>query len=82
MLYGEEIDYSIKEYSNEYPEGKVVDNYSVRISEKNAYNDESRFGIINSMMICKALGEDDAARDMMQTYELCKEAGRKLFRLL
>ena len=49
---------------------------------KNAYNDESRFGIINSMMICKALGEDDAARDMMQTYELCKEAGRKLFRLL
>ena len=82
MFYGEEIDYSIKEYSNEYPEGKVVDNYSVRISEKNAYNDESRFGIINSMMICKALGEDDAARDMMQTYELCKEAGRKLFRLL
>ena len=72
----------LKEYSNEYPEGKVVDNYSVRISEKNAYNDESRFGIINSMMICKALGEDDAARDMMQTYELCKEAGRKLFRLL
>lgn len=42
---------------------KVVDNYSVRISEKNAYNDESRFGIINSMMFCKALGEDDAARD-------------------
>ena len=28
MFYGEEIDYSIKEYSNEYPEGKVVDNYS------------------------------------------------------
>lgn len=82
MFYGEEIDYSIKEYSNEYPEGKVVDNYSVRISEKNAYNDESRFGIINSMMIYKALGKDDAARDMMQTYELCKEAGRKLFRLL
>ena len=54
----------------------------MRISEKNAYNDESRFGIINSMMICKALGKDDAARDMMQTYELCKEAGRKLFRLL
>lgn len=62
MFYGEEIDYSIKEYSNEYPEGKVVDNYSVRISEKNAYNDESRFGIINSMMICKALGEDDAKK--------------------
>lgn len=82
MFYGEEIDYSIMEYSDEYPEGKIVDNYSVRISEKNAYNDESRFGIINSMMICKALGEDEAARDMMQTYELCKVAGRKLFKLL
>ena len=32
MFYGEEIDYSIKEYSDEDPDGKVVDNYSVRIT--------------------------------------------------
>lgn len=82
MFYGEEIDYSITEYSDEYPQGKVVDNYSVRISETNAYNDESRFGLINGMMICKALGKDDAAREMMQSYELCKEAGKELFKLL
>lgn len=82
MFYGEEIDYSITEYSDEYPQGKIVDNYSVRISETNAYNDESRFGLINGMMICKALGKDDAAREMMQSYELCKEAGKELFKLL
>ena len=35
MFYGEEIDYSIKEYSNEYPEGKVVDNiFSENIREE------------------------------------------------
>ena len=82
MFYGEEIDYSITEYSDEYPQGKVVDNYSVRISEKNIYNDESRFGLINGMMICKALGRNEAAREMMQSYELCKEAGKELFKLL
>lgn len=82
MFYGEEIDYSITEYSDEYPHGKVVDNYSVRISEKNVYNDESRFGMINGMMICKDLGRVDAAREMMQAYQLCKEAGKELFKLL
>lgn len=82
MFYGEEIDYSITEYSDEVPHGKVVDNYSVRISEKNVYNDESRFGLINGMMICRSLGREEAAREMMQSYELCKQAGKKLFKLL
>ena len=82
MFYGEEIDYSITEYSVECPQGKVVDNYSVRISEKNAYNDESRFGMINGIMICKDVGRDDAARDIMKNYELCKRSGRELFKLL
>jgi hypothetical protein len=82
MFYGEEIDYSITEYSDECPLGKVVDNYSVRITEKNTYNDESRFGMINGMMICRSLGRDDAARDIMQSYALCKESGKELFKLL
>lgn len=82
MFYGEEIDYRITEYSDEHPQGKVVDNYSVRISEKNVYNDESRFGMINGMMICKGLGREEAAREMMQSYELCKVSGRELFKLL
>lgn len=82
MFYGEEIDYSITEYSDEYPHGKIVDNYSVRITEKNVYNDESRFGLINGMMICKSLGREQAAREMMQSYELCKQAGKELFKLL
>lgn len=82
MFYGERIDYSITEYSDEFPYGKVVDNSSIKITEKNAYNDESRFGMINGMMICKDVGRDDAAREIMQSYELCKEAGRKVFKLL
>lgn len=82
MFYGEKIDYSITEYSDEFPYGKVVDNSSIRITEKNTYNDESRFGMINGMMICKAVGRDDAAREIMQSYQLCKEAGRKVFKLL
>ena len=51
MFYGEQINYSIREYSEEAPNGKVVDNYSVRISKKDIYNDETRFGMINSMMV-------------------------------
>ena len=82
MFYGEKIDYSITEYSDEFPYGKVVDNSSIRITEKNTYNDESRFGMINGMMICKDVGRDDAAREMMQSYELYKDAGRKVFKLL
>ncbi len=82
MFYGEEISYSITEYSDENPEGKVVDNYSVKITEKNIYNDETRFGMINSMMICKDLGREEAAREMMQSYELCKVAGKESFKLL
>lgn len=82
MFYGETISYKITEYSDEFPQGKVVDNYFVRISEKNVYNDESRFGMINGMMICRDLQRDDVARDIMQTYELYKEAGKELFKLL
>lgn len=82
MFYGEKIDYSITEYSDEFPYGKVVDTSSIKITEKNAYNDESRFGMINGMMICRDVGRDDAAREMMQSYQLCKEAGYKVFKLL
>ena len=82
MFYGEEINYYLTEYSEEAPHGKVVDNYSVKITEKNAYNDESRFGLINGIMICKDLGRDDAAREMMQSYQLCKDAGKEMFKLL
>lgn len=82
MFYGEEISYSIREYSDDAPEGKIVTNYSVRITDKDIYNDESRFGMINGIMICKGLGKDEAARELMQSYELCKVAGKNLFKLL
>ncbi|MCR5737308.1 MAG: DUF5717 family protein [Eubacterium sp.] len=82
MFYGEEINYSIKEYSDEIPNGKVVDNYSVRITDKNAYNDETRFGMINGMMICRSIDRKDAAREIMQSYELDRIAGQELFKLL
>ena len=82
MFFGEKIDYSITEYSDDFPHGKVVERSSVRITEKNVYNDESRFGMINGMMICKDVGRDGAAREIMQSYELCKEAGKKIFKLL
>ena len=82
MFYGEEINYSIKEYSEDFPNGKVLDNYSVRITDKNAYNDETRFGMINGMMICRSIGRNDAAREIMQSYELSRIAGQELFKLL
>ena len=82
MFYGEEINYSIKEYSEDFPNGKVVDNYSVRITDKNAYNDETRFGMINGMMICRSIGRNDAAREIMQSYELSRIAGQELLKLL
>ena len=82
MFYGEQINYSIREYSEEAPNGKVVDNYSVRISKKDIYNDETRFGMINSMMVCKELGKDKECKEIMQTYELDKVAGKELFKLL
>ena len=82
MFYGEKITYKILEYSDEYPYGKEVATDSICISEKNTYNDESRFGMINSMMICRKIGREDAAREMMQSYQLCKEAGREIFKLL
>lgn len=82
MFYNEQIDYSIVEYSDEIPEGKVVDNLSIRISQKNIYNDETRFGMINSMMVCQDLGKKNEMREIMQTYELGKIAGKELFKLL
>lgn len=54
----------------------------MRITEKNIYNDETRFGMINGMMICRALGREDAAREIMHSYALCKEAGKEIFKLL
>ena len=82
MFYNEQVDYSIVEYSDEIPEGKVVDNLSIRISQKNIYNDETRFGMINSMMVCQDLGKKNEMREIMQTYELGKIAGKELFKLL
>jgi hypothetical protein len=82
MFYGEKINYGMKEYWEDYPNGKVVDNSSLRINEKNIYNDESRFGMINSMMILRSVGRDKDAREVMQSYELNRQAGKQIFKLL
>ena len=82
MFYGEEISYAIREFGDDDLEGKVVSNLSVKITEKDIYNEANRFGMINGMMIAKSMEDHDLAREKMQNYELCKVAGKELFRLL
>lgn len=70
MFYGEKITYKILEYSDEYPYGKEVATDSICISEKNTYNDESRFGMINSMMICRKIGREDSSKRNGAVYSI------------
>lgn len=80
MFYGEELEYFIEEIT---PYDSIETKKQVmKISRKDMYNDESRFGMLNSMMICKDLGRDGDARQLMESYELNTEVSDKLFKLL
>lgn len=80
MFYGEEITYSIDEIAG--TDSKETPKLTLRINQKDIYNDESRFGMLNSMMICKEVGRSQAARQLMESYELNKQASEKLFKVL
>ena len=70
MFFGEEIEYYFEEISE--TDSIETKKYTMKINQKDIFNDEGRFGMLNGMMICKELHRDKDARELMETYELQK----------
>ena len=80
MFFGEEIEYYFEEISE--TDSIETKKYTMKINQKDIFNDEGRFGMLNGMMICKELHRDKDARELMETYELHTDASEQLFKLL
>lgn len=78
--FGEEIEYYFEEISE--TDSIETKKYTMKINQKDIFNDEGRFGMLNGMMICKELHRDKDARELMETYELHTDASEQLFKLL
>ena len=80
MFIQEEIEYYFEEISE--TDSIETKKYTMKINQKDIFNDEGRFGMLNGMMICKELHRDKDARELMETYELHTDASEQLFKLL
>lgn len=80
MFFGEKIEYFFEEITE--TDSIETKKQTLKITQKDIYNDESRFGMLNGMMICKELHRDKDARELMENYELNTDASEKLFKLL
>ena len=56
MFFGEEIEYYFEEISE--TDSIETKKYTMKINQKDIFNDEGRFGMLNGMMICKELPRD------------------------
>ncbi len=80
MFFGETVRYYISE---EYA-GEVEVTESSRISNNDVYGekDESRYSLINQMLISNTLYDEDALKQDMVQYAEYEEVTKKVFRLL
>ncbi len=66
LFYGENIDYYITEESSHTDAITQSDNLNINFREK--YENDSRFGLLNDMMVCKDMMEEVTLRELMSTY--------------
>jgi hypothetical protein len=80
MFFGETVQYYISE---EYA-GEVQVSESNRIVNNDVYNkdDESRFNLLNQMLISSSLKEDENLHKAMRKYATLNEVTQKAFKVL
>ena len=80
MFFGEEVQYYItEEYKNQ-----VISTESNRLTCSDIYaqKDESRYNLLNQMLISGTLSEDEAVIQTMERYAQLDEVTKKAFKLL
>jgi hypothetical protein len=80
MFFGEMVQYYIsEEYGNEV---QVTESSRFVNNEVSGPEDESRYNMLNQMMISYTLQDEEALTRGMKQYSACMEATDRLFRLL
>lgn len=79
LFYGENIDYYITEESSHADVITQSDNLNINFREK--YENDSRFGLLNDMMVCQEMMEEVTLRELMSTYMEQNALTEKFFQI-
>lgn len=80
LFYGENILYYISEKSDgkEY----VTESENLYMTRRELLEDDSRYGLLNDMMICKDLKDETTLKELAGTYMVRKRLAESLFEIL
>ena len=77
LFYGDKLDYYINEVSKE--EDKTTDRHTIRVVDASIYKDNSRFSMINNIMIAKENNDKDKETEIMKEYAEKQQIAEQIF---
>ena len=76
MFYGENISYYItEEDTNEL----LTESQNIYKNDRSFSHEESKYGLLNDMMVCKDMGEDSTFAELAQRYITNKKLTEEFF---
>ena len=67
LFFGERLQYYFMEQQGEEP--KLTESGYLEKSDMTDEDAESRYGLLNDIIMCEALGDDRTRRELLRTYE-------------
>lgn len=77
LFYGETMKYYITEETDE--ETKAAESRELVLSREHVWKDESPYGILNNMMVCREMHEEKTLCDLMTDYYISKKLNESIF---
>lgn len=79
MFYGESLQYYISEEG--FEEKIISESKNIFIGEEESIKDNTRYGLLNSMMLCREVGEDTTLLDLASDYCMKIRLNEEMFEI-
>ncbi len=79
MFYGESLQYYISEEG--FEEKTVSESKNIFIGEDDSIKDNTRYGMLNSMMLCREMGEDTTLNDLAADFYMKLKLNEEMFEI-
>ncbi len=79
LFYGEQLKYYIKE--REQGQEHVTESREIAVSREHTWNSDSVYGILNDMMVCSQMREEQSLNELAKEYYIRKLVNQNIFTL-
>ena len=79
IFYDEKVQYYITEDGSDDP---VTESMELSVSEVDFSNDDTHYGLINDMLVCRQMNEEKTLGDMAKDYYIRKIVGENVFTII